>query len=574
MKKHIVALAAFLAFNMTGYAAEPTVDITSISADSGVITVEAANNLGKDSRITLRVIRKDDVPVDADKYYAVMQAKAAAGKTVEFEFTIPDEKLSLNATTVIRGSGTYEVSVYSEDKVGDTEVYLYADSSDVEAFFTELKEAADKVTDATKAYEELDDVVDKEDYRVVLASMGVDYDTFSAESAAVQQGTLNSLYDLGIDTLTKETIAKAFQGVYGLNIFNYGDRTEGLEYLKPTYNGKEPEEKYENAALGLMTEVYVSIEDFELAYATAYGLSVLKTTNINEIEGHLDIFKIETGLCTTNINKIKALSTAKKENAYEYAILSLSKGEIKTAAQLDDLLDEAYKAASKTTALGGGGGGGGSMGGSSNRIPAASTSVSTPIGSGTVDEKKEATVIFSDLPIDHWAAESVDYLKKAGIVSGTDTGAFEPDRLVTREEFAKMLVAACGFETENRKADFADADGDAWYAKYVGAAVENGVVNGIGDNKFGVGQNITRQDMAVMTARAIEKKSVVLSKLKDYIAFSDETVIADYAFENIKVLYEAGIINGKGSNMFEPLGNATRAEAAKIIYEAFKGVTE
>ena len=52
---------------------------------------------------------------------------------------------------------------------------------------------------------------------------------------------------------------------------------------------------------------------------------------------------------------------------------------------------------------------------------------------------------------------------------------------------------------------------------------------------------------------------------------ADGEEIADYAADAIKALFEAGIINGKGENQFEPQGSATRAEAAKIIYEAFKG---
>ena len=75
-----------------------------------------------------------------------------------------------------------------------------------------------------------------------------------------------------------------------------------------------------------------------------------------------------------------------------------------------------------------------------------------------------------------------------------------------------------------------------------------------------------------MAKRALDAGNVSLVKVKNYTAFGDETAFADYAKDAIQVLYEADVINGKGDNVFDPAGNATRAEAAKIIYEAFKGV--
>ena len=49
--------------------------------------------------------------------------------------------------------------------------------------------------------------------------------------------------------------------------------------------------------------------------------------------------------------------------------------------------------------------------------------------------------------------------------------------------------------------------------------------------------------------------------------FDDDNSIADYAKSSIYVLKEQGIINGVGGNMFAPYNTATRAEAAKMIYE-------
>ena len=57
------------------------------------------------------------------------------------------------------------------------------------------------------------------------------------------------------------------------------------------------------------------------------------------------------------------------------------------------------------------------------------------------------------------------------------------------------------------------------------------------------------------------------------ISFADESIISDYALDSIKTLSEAGIINGMNDNNFAPFESATRAQAAKMIYEVIvKGV--
>lgn len=239
-----------------------------------------------------------------------------------------------------------------------------------------------------------------------------------------------------------------------------------------------------------------------------------------------------------------------------------------------DDIDDAYRAlaGSNNGSPNGGVGGGNGSGSSANRTSTSSSGASAVMGTGTPETRVETAYIFTDMPETHWAAEAVLWLKGKGIVSGTDTGAFEPDREVTREEFTKMIVNACGLETSESALTFADVESGEWYYPYINTAVQAGIVKGIDEETFGIGRNITRQDMAVMTKRALDTMGISLDKIKEYTEFSDQGSISDYAAEGIKYLYESGVINGKGENIFDPAGNATRAEAAKIIYEAFREV--
>ena len=109
-------------------------------------------------------------------------------------------------------------------------------------------------------------------------------------------------------------------------------------------------------------------------------------------------------------------------------------------------------------------------------------------------------------------------------------------------------------------------NGSAWYARYVEAAYENGLIMGKNDGSFGVGETISRQDVCVILYRAY-KSNLNGSKELD---FADAEDISDYAKEGASALYGSDIVGGIGNGMFAPLRGITRAEAAKIIYGIIK----
>ena len=136
-----------------------------------------------------------------------------------------------------------------------------------------------------------------------------------------------------------------------------------------------------------------------------------------------------------------------------------------------------------------------------------------------------------------------------------------------REEFVKMLVLTLGMEPGG-KSGFADA-AENWSDPYLAAAEAVGLANGIADGMFGVGQDISRQDLAVMIYRALPE---TMKPEQTGEAFEDDEAIADYAKEAVYGLRTLGLLNGY-ENRFRPGEQATRAESAKIL-AGFKGVWE
>ena len=140
---------------------------------------------------------------------------------------------------------------------------------------------------------------------------------------------------------------------------------------------------------------------------------------------------------------------------------------------------------------------------------------------------------------------------------------FEPGRGIKREEFLKLVCEAFGFKAQNGAVEFEDVAADEWYAAYIKTAVDMGIVNGISDKHFGIGNLITREDMAVMIFRALAASRNVTSPGKK--SFSDADGISPYALEAVETLGSLGIISGVGDGAFAPKNNATRAEAAVIV---------
>lgn len=177
---------------------------------------------------------------------------------------------------------------------------------------------------------------------------------------------------------------------------------------------------------------------------------------------------------------------------------------------------------------------------------------------------------FTDVPPDSWAYEAVSELYKNKIISGVAEGIFAPEQLITRAQFAKLLAEAFLKETQTAGASFPDVSESEWYAPYIGKLHAAGIMTGDAAGNMQPEIEITRQDMAAMIYRTCNAVGKTLQAERPQISFADDAQIADYARENVYALYAAGIINGKTDTAFAPLEPATRAEAAKMIYETIR----
>ena len=211
---------------------------------------------------------------------------------------------------------------------------------------------------------------------------------------------------------------------------------------------------------------------------------------------------------------------------------------------------------------GNGGSAGGSGGGGSGSSYAASNKYVSNLAQDSEKREQEWFTGFSDMNGYSWAAEAVSYLTGKGIVSGTGNKTFSPERSITREEFAKILVLTMGYQITNAETSFDDVDVDSWYAPYVATLKEKKITEGSGNNRFNVGAKITREEACTLIYRAAAERLPDGEKRE----FVDADSIEAYAKEAVMALSKAGIIVGNNNGSFLPKNNMTRAEAAVVFY--------
>ena len=217
-----------------------------------------------------------------------------------------------------------------------------------------------------------------------------------------------------------------------------------------------------------------------------------------------------------------------------------------------------------STGAGSGGGGGG--GGSS--LPTEPTGYENPEMLETPAPDIVADISFDDLDGYSWATDAISHLASKGVVNGKEENKFYPADNITREEYAKIIVLAFGLYNEDAICDFVDVDAQSWSYKYIASMYGYGAINGYNDGSFGATKPITREEMAVMLYRVMQKQSRLefASELKTNLY--DYNEISDYAKNSVVSLNYNKIIAGDEKGYFNPKNNATRAEVCKMIYNS------
>ena len=181
----------------------------------------------------------------------------------------------------------------------------------------------------------------------------------------------------------------------------------------------------------------------------------------------------------------------------------------------------------------------------------------------------EYTNSFNDLK-NHWGKRTVLFLASRGIILGVDSRHFEPDRPVNRAEFTMMVTNCLGLKASESDPSFKDVSSTSWYASTVKAAYQAGLVKGTGDGCFHPERTISREEMAVLIMNAWSFK-YKHSYSGDLIIYTDKESISLWARESVNRAGQIDIMRGNPDGNFRPHDQATRAEAAIVIGKLLQG---
>ncbi|WP_211222559.1 S-layer homology domain-containing protein [Paenibacillus daejeonensis] len=178
-------------------------------------------------------------------------------------------------------------------------------------------------------------------------------------------------------------------------------------------------------------------------------------------------------------------------------------------------------------------------------------------------EPTDANAIYDDrASMAAWAYEGIARATEYGWLQGSE-GLFRPQASITRAEFTKLLSELLELPLSSSSASaFDDVRAGQWFHPYVQAAYEADLVNGYG-NRFEPQQTITREQMAVMIARALELPAASGSTI-----LTDAAQIATWARSEVLAVYAAGLMTGD-ANRFHPQQQVSREMAAVVAVRAF-----
>lgn len=164
---------------------------------------------------------------------------------------------------------------------------------------------------------------------------------------------------------------------------------------------------------------------------------------------------------------------------------------------------------------------------------------------------------------------AIEALAARGIINGMTDTSFAPDETMTRAQFATIVVRGLGLPEQTTQV-FDDVKAGDWFAPYVGSAYAYGIVKGKSATRFDPNGTITRQEAAVMVARAAKlcglDTELDAAAVRDTLAqFTDYVTAGDWARQELAFCYRQGILDDSALTI-QPLVPILRCEIAQMLY--------
>lgn len=168
---------------------------------------------------------------------------------------------------------------------------------------------------------------------------------------------------------------------------------------------------------------------------------------------------------------------------------------------------------------------------------------------------------FVDFPND-WSQGAMTAAVDNGLLGGVGDGRIAPQGEVTRAQMAAIINRAFGAEKQASLSSYSDVAADAWYAVDMAKAVQMGTFSGTGNGLLEPDRAITREEAFSVLARAFALEAGDDSSLA---SFSDGAQVSSWAKGSVSAMVAAGYVNGSDGNRLNPQQTITRAEFAAVM---------
>ncbi len=563
-KNKVIALICTLSMMLcTGVSAEK-VNEPKLDIKSDILKIDGNLPSAKPGRFVTLLVTNPGVTIDNYK---------DAEKDFQHKMTVKTDE---------KGYYCFNVAINSQNikNAGDMSIYVGGDEFDENVVKTVYYAPQTVREDAIKDLNEGMTAEKLQKYEKILSYKAEPYTSVNKEHLAgllnekkpvytidnvvnlVLENALLTAYNDGMTDLCIKDNAPAFNDI--IKIENTDKEFNCTVYTAFT-NSVNAQGKAKILSSMLDKKTYKTIDDLKKQFiksTVAIGVSNGEKSGYEHV---LTLLTSENASAAgINISDFLGLDSNKKAEAAVIIMNSTYSDE----KALESAVQAAYSSVKDNKSPGGGNSGGSTGSSSGNKgnpgisIPSTGTYIpNTGNNQGSSDNS-----VFSDIDSVSWAKEAILNLNKKNILSGVGNKKFEPNSYVTREQIAKIITTAFEYTSSgNSGKKYKDSVDGAWYEEYVRIVSEKGIMNGQSENSFGIGEKITRQDLAVVIARALG-----LEDTEEKADFKDFDKIPDYAKTAVIKLSKLGIITGFEDGTFRGSEPCTRAQAAVIIDRALK----
>ena len=167
------------------------------------------------------------------------------------------------------------------------------------------------------------------------------------------------------------------------------------------------------------------------------------------------------------------------------------------------------------------------------------------------------------------AMASIDFLYSRRVVNGTGDDKYSPELPIRRGDFCLMIYRAFQFSADGAVSLFTDVADDAYYAQAIRVLRSQGIVDGVGNNRFQPNANISRQDAALMVQRTLRAAGMSAADGSSSLlsAYSDGDKVSNYAQGAMACLIQGDMLPSSWSRLW-PTNALTRADMAVLLHRA------